>query len=257
MSEFELLILPKNYLVTRSHWTPYYKFVNKSYDKPRFQYECVSGKRISSPTSFLSDLDLEANLDALLFILLGPKDVCGKLQRDFDLESQSLQDAYACDIPKEYFEKLRFNASKVKIKEINDDYDLQDDLYRVLASSGYLVKETFDNQLTLELTAFTSFMRSLGSLTFEFVVENYLQNLKFLEYTNNPQISSQKYDKVLIEAYVIREHGLVDFYIKKCKFQPTTYPDKLFKPELTTTSKRIIAKAEFSLAIFHREVDII
>lgn len=162
--------------------------------------------------------------DFRLYILLGPKSLP---PREFK-ESFSLEEAFEDDVD------LIFDPSQVKFVTVDDDYDLNNDLYRVLGSVGYLIK---DNQ-SAYMTAFTSYIRNLGPNLINLTI---------------PRLS--KFDIKVIEANCVREHQLVKYYTEKCGFKPMDVPDDICTVDKSLGSfESVEAYRDFRVAFIHRHL---
>lgn len=198
--KYELLRIPREHLAKLSDYTPYFKFINKAYDRIKFQYDFIWGQRIKTTTSFMEDF-LITDRDFTLFVLLGPESMP---DRKFE-NSHDLKLARDCDVD------LKVKASDIVLKEIDiDTFDLSAVLYRVLGSAAYIDMDS----TTVELTGFTSFANRVGVTILEI-------SLKLLPPT-----------KKLLQASCICNHNVVDYYVKYCKFLPPEKEGQLVTVEM-------------------------
>lgn len=256
---FEILAFEKLYFVENTDLTPFYNFINKSYAKTRYKFNIINSNRIKSPSSYLNDIQLDDYKDYVSLVLLGPKGVCAQLNRRFDQEATNLEEAFNCDIPEDYLDELKFDKNaKVKITRVSNDYNLKTDLYRVLGSCGLLLEDILTNSLKFELSLFTSFMRGLGSKLLDFVIDNYLKTLMITDFFHL-EMDNEKLTKITLDAVVIRDHNLVDYYVNKCGFKQSDRPDLTLNPsanDMGPFEMDLKSHKPFNVAFIYRDIPI-
>lgn len=265
MGQFELLVFSRSYFVDLppEGLAPFVKFINKAYNKPRYKFEYVTTSRVGSYETFFKDFHITEDGGFVLMVMLGPKDSLKTLERDFDSQSTNVEEAFNCDIPQELCddEDLRFDAKQVVVTAVDKEYRLDKDLYRVLGSSGFVaVNEGIDNannELVLELTCVSSFMKQFAPKQLEYCVENFLKTLKILEFFKDDEIPSKKFRKVVLEASVIRQHKLLDYYTKHCGFVHSGKPDFLVdfsSKDSGPFTNQIEISRPFNIEFIHRDI---
>ncbi|CAH6720149.1 hypothetical protein CLIB1444_03S05512 [[Candida] jaroonii] len=217
---YQILEFTQSYLLSHDS-EPFYKFVNKAYDKPKFKFQVIKTRRIITMDSFNKEMSISSGRDFRLYVLLGPKTLP---PREFK-ESFSLEEAFEDDVD------LVFDPSNVEFVTVDDEYDMNNDLYRVLGSVGYSIKED-----TAYMTAFTSYIRNLGPNMINLTI---------------PRLS--QFNVKGIEANCVREHQLFTYYTEKCGFQPSGQPDDICKVGKSLGSfSTAVAYRDFSVAFIYR-----
>ncbi|KAK6198852.1 uncharacterized protein RJT21DRAFT_51655 [Scheffersomyces amazonensis] len=272
---FELLILKKEWFY--HHRDDQYRFegikklVNKSYDKSRFKFGIIQTQRIKSSQTIPEDLALQDVDDFNLFILLGSNEVFKKLSyedgyiRDFSQDATNLEQSYDCDIPEKYY--TLFDLSKIddlKITIVDNDFNLDLNIIsRSLGSAGFRTyKHTTlkDEDIELELTAFTSFMRKAGPKILNLVLDKCILNSKYFSLLFPTLPPLNHYKKLILHADVIKEHKLVEYYVSACSFVPSPKDDILL--EIADDNMvmagplecGIYATQNFHISFIHREI---
>lgn len=268
---YELLVLPKKWVFESendSRFDVLTQIINKAYAKARYRYGIIETSRIKRPETFLQDLQLSSNKDVVLTLLLGTEEKFAAIERDhgykrqFNPESEPVQ-SFDSDIPQEYstyFEKLT-PESHVKYTFAGPGYVIGPEIRnRVLGTVGF---KTFSNEDILgdrethtvqeyELTAYTSFLRGVGPPMLEFVLGKLVQDPK------TSVLNHSRITKCFIHATVIREHDLVPYYIKQCKFIRAGKEDTLVSAdgEDSALEAGVLATRDFHLAFLKREVEV-
>lgn len=231
---YELLIITKEWLHQSSSpkkFDDLTSIINKSYSKPMKKFGIIESPRISTPNEFLEDLRLTPGNDAFLVVLLGTKshfDLIEKetgWKRHFDKDIRPLSGCYNSDIPNghlSYFDSLSLRTI-VKKTIATPGHDLDEDITdRVLASVGYNYhsERPSESARVYEVTAFTSFLRGMGTQLINYTLDNFLQD------PNCQYLGANKVSKRIIRAVVIEEHLLVPYY-EKLGFKLTGEKEKM------------------------------
>lgn len=222
----ELLVLNKDWLFGLNQdgirFEGLSKLINKAYYKARYKFDVITTPRIKNPKCFLDDLQISEKDDICLFIMLGKEEIFAELhqrdnyRRNFNSPTTNLIDSFNCDIPDKYYGLLSLeNNPDITIKVANPDYVVDDQvLNRTLGTVGikrYHGKPHLKAN-ELQLTSFTSFMRNAGPRILDIVIERYL-----LQHNNNFICTTT--EKIILQAEVVREHKLVEYYTSKCGFK--------------------------------------
>ncbi|KAK6463252.1 hypothetical protein DFJ63DRAFT_111424 [Scheffersomyces coipomensis] len=273
---FELLALRKDWFYHHEEqelrFAGLMKIINKAYDKARFKYGIIETTRIKYPNAIPADLQLSTVDGFALFILLGPEKAFQELKekhnytRDFSTVSSNLEQSFNCDIPEQYLSSFDLNnLNDVKITIVDNDFELDDKTTnRVLGSAGFRIYahgNKDDSILDLELTAFTSYMRKLGPKILNLIIDKCLLNEKLLSKLYPTLGPLEQYNKIIIHADVIKEHGLVQYYVNNCTFQQAdkkdifyeVSEDKKVKSE-GTLEEGILATRSFTISFIYREI---
>ncbi|RCK55678.1 Sporulation protein RMD6 [Candida viswanathii] len=273
-SPFEVIALPYSWIHAHgpsSRFENLLNLINTSYNKPRYKFGIIKTPRIKNNESILLDLAIGVSDEICIYLLLGEPEIFDELfdvdgyRRDLTTESTTVHQAFANDIPEKYYPV--FDLDKIdttSVKFASDDFEFTDDvLNRCVASVGLRsfhgpnkprVKE-------FELTAFTSFMRNTAPVFLDFVIAQCLLDpARFVRLSQMGEL--QDYDKITIHADVIKEHGLVEYYVKKCAFVQADRPDvhvtvaEDMKAAEGIFEKGVLAARDFRISFLEREIDV-
>lgn len=270
---FKLLVLKNEWLFKPnsrlSDFEKLTKLVNKAYSKARFKFDIITTQRIKDPTTFLEDFSIDDDRRVCFFILLGSENLFNKIflednfDRDFSIPNRSLEESYSCDIPEKYYDLLGFDSnSEIEIEEVDCNYILDDNvLKRVLGTAGLKAcstEETWVNDTSkLTLTCFTSFMRNTAPQILDTVLYKYLLEPRYM---SSHQLLNTTTKKVILNAEVIREHKLVEYYSSKCGFEFSSEilveVDDNGKLKNNPFEDNILATGNFHVSFIHREIQI-
>lgn len=219
---FEIIIFPRSYFLDQStNKSPLYHLINKAYDKPRYRFGIIQSSRIKDVTSFNDDFHITNDSGFVLFIVLGPTDVFKRLniERDFKVPTHDQESSLTCDIPDEFVDQFHFIQNGVTVKVADANYDLEDDLYKVLGSAAFNVNPSLSSgDLSLELTAFTSYMKRFGPMFLNYLIEKFIKPLDIIPISQETRISKSQVKSLTLTAHVIRQHGLLEYYVNHCDF---------------------------------------
>lgn len=265
----EVVFLPQLWFRARSSFPNLTKLLNKGYDKPRLKYNIIQTQRIQSDDSLLENLAVNPDDEIGVFLLLGGEKKFHLLKeqgfaRNFN--DDSVQSAFQCDIPTEfasYFDLDKLSEAPVTIADAKFDFNDQF-LSRVIASLGFrsYYRKSAQTTKPFILTAYTSFMKNAASKFLDFVLNDLLQDPGYFNILSNTGDIS-KYDRLSIYADCIVEHGLVNYYTTKCRFEATgervlVQVGALIGRDVSSASyKAIQASRDFHIAYIRREVELL
>lgn len=227
--EYELLVLTRNWFLnsankeSRGYIT---KLINKAFSLVHYKYEYISSSRVTNADTLIYDLEIEKSDEFCYYVLLGPSEKFDTWKNDGFYRqfssTTSLENAYDCNIPQKYIDELQFNTNS-NISIIVPPSDFQFDshmLNRVISTcgfKGYNGTKKGTRVKLLTLAAVTSFMRQSAAPTLEIVISKCLLDPKLLGCLTHDRLET--IDKFRIQADIIKEHQLIDFYTKKCHFK--------------------------------------
>lgn len=271
---FEILALPHSWIhkdSVSSRFENLKHLINASYNKPRYRFGIIQSPRIKNNNSVLSDLAIDANDEICIYLLLGKEEKFDDLffnegyKRDLTKVATTFSQVFANDIPERYYSIFNLEDIKTaKISFVDSDFEFTEEaLNRCIASVGL---RSFHGTVKpdtkeFELTAFTSFMRNTAPVFLDFIINQCLLDSGRFE-----QISLQgtlnDFRTIIIHADVIKEHGLVEYYTKKCSFTKSCQEDVLIKidnqqnVEDGILEKGILASKDFHLSFLERVIHI-
>lgn len=271
MAEFELLVFPKEYFVnalgnsvdeaSEDRTSSITRFINRAYDKVRFKFDIITTPRISENESILDAFHIDSQSGFVLFIVLGPKDPLAKLNRDFNTPASTTEQALMSDIPSDFCdqENLHFDPTNMIVTVVENDYNFEADIQRAIGSCGFITKalESQGDKLALELTAFTSYMKKLAPQVLDYSIENFIKTFKILDYLFEGGSQSYVFNNIVLEACVIRQHKLVEYYTAKCGFSQSDKKDFIVDAtgkDFGPFDEDISAKCDFNIAFIHRDI---
>lgn len=231
MSKFEVLFLTRDWFLnscnqeSRENIT---KVINKAYSQVHFKYNYILSPRIKNADFLINDLEIESAKEFILYVLLGPSDVFTKwksngFERHFN-KTLKLLDIYDSNIPNSYREILTIDEDDLKYSFADEKFQFgPQTLNRVISTCGFKSSKYIEDNKELILTAFTSFMRGSASKFLEIVINKCLFDYKKFSYFSDDDLS--KINKFIIQADVVKEHQLVDYYVKKCGFKKSSKQD--------------------------------
>lgn len=263
MSKFEVLTLTKEWLInvanaqSRENIT---KLINKAYSQVHFKFEYISSPRIKNGDLLINDLEIESSKEFILYVLLGPEDLFTKwklsgFERDF-AKTTKLDEIYACNIPEKYLEYLKIDQDDLNYTVAGQHFQFdQEILNRVITTCGFKSSKYIGNDKELTLTAFTSFMRGSASTFLDIVIKQCLFDYKKFKYFSPDDLS--KINKLIIQADVIKEHQLVDYYVNKCGFKKSPKKDiYVGSPEDCPFQDEVETMKPFHISFIYREVEV-
>ncbi|KAJ8140947.1 hypothetical protein OY671_005875 [Metschnikowia pulcherrima] len=276
---YQLLILTKDWFlsdISPGKFRVLSGILNKGYSKPMARYGIIQSPRIKDHDQFLDSLQLDSGCvsvdsdkDFAVFLLLGSKGDFKRLEaefaykRHFNSEIWPLTSANDSDIPIDLAREFGFGPlSRDTVEHVTlapTDRLGPDIADRVLATIG--VKTYTDDghfresdlsagTKHYELTAFTSFMRGMGTELLGYV------NSAFIS-TDKPTILRPAHvTRVVLHAVVIKEHDLVPYYSKVCGFVPSTHPDVVVSVSGTDSplESGIEASQDFTISFLRRDL---
>lgn len=174
--------------------------------------------------------------------------------------------AFSNDIPERYYSVFDLGQiSKANVVFADEWFEFTDDiLNRCIASVGLRsFHGKYNNRgiKEIELTAFTSFMRNTAPVFLDFVIDKCLLTSYGFEKLSRVGIL-QDYNKIMIHADVIKEHGLVEYYVRKCMFIQSSKPDihvtvaEDMKAAEGIFEDGVLAARDFHISFLEREIDV-
>lgn len=271
---FEVIALPYSWIHRKgssSRFENLLNLINASYNKPRYKFGIIKTPRIKNNQSILLDLAIGVDDEICIYLLLGKDEIFEDLfdkdgyKRDLTKESINVTQAFSNDIPERYYSVFDLGQlSNAGIVFADEEFELTNDvLNRCIASVGL---RSFHDKLKsgikeFELTAFTSFMRNTAPAFLNFVINNCLLNEdRFAKLSQAGLLND--YNKIVIHADVIKEHGLVEYYTKKCSFVQSLRPDvhvtvaEDMKAAEGIFEKGVLAARDFHISFLEREINI-
>ncbi|KAL6453566.1 RMD6 Sporulation protein RMD6 [Candida maltosa Xu316] len=271
---FEVLALPYSWVHKQgpsSRFNSLRNLVNASYDKPRYKFGIIKSPRVKSNETILSDFSIDMNDEICFYLLLGTQQVFDSFYekdgyvRDLSQDTLTTRQVFTNDIPERYYSTFDLDEiAKSDVVFVDDDFEFTDDLLnRCIASVGLrsFHGDSKPRVKEFELTAFTSFMRNTGPKVLDFVISKcLLDSGNFAKLSRTGGLSD--FDSIVIHADVIREHGLVDYYIKKCSFEKSSRPDVVVRVnqnmevDADVFEEGVLASQDFHIAFLHRQIDV-
>lgn len=264
---YELLVLPKEWLFSSDDPYKYdvlSAVINKAYSKPMAKYGIIQTTRVKDSAKFLEQLQLTPEKECFIALLLASSDTFSKIEKEtgfvrkFDLDVYPLKNCYSSDIPKEYkgyFEPLSTSNVKVTIADSTTKVDssIAD---RFLALCGYKTfygpEKKEQSVREYELTSFTSFLSGMALLLLDYTLEHLLCNAEY----GLMKVDGDRTESCIVHAVVIKEHDLVPYYTKCCRFDLWGHPDSLISASETNSQLEfgVLASRDFHLSFLRREV---
>ncbi|KAG8204478.1 Biofilm-induced protein [Candida albicans P76067] len=270
---FEVLALPYSWVhkdSVSSRFENLKHLINASYNKPRYRFGIIQSPRIKNNDTVLSDLAIDANDEICIYLLLGKKEKFDDLanegyKRDLTKVATTFNQVFANDIPERYYSIFNLeDINTAKITFADSDFEFSDEiLNRCIASVGLRSFHGKAKPATkdFELTAFTSFMRNTAPVFLDFIINQCLLDSERFEKISF-QGSLNDFQTIIIHADVIKEHGLVEYYTKKCSFTKSSQEDILIKVDNGqkvdngVLEKGILASKNFHLSFLERIIHI-
>ncbi|KAI5966546.1 uncharacterized protein KGF55_000855 [Candida pseudojiufengensis] len=259
---FEILIIPNSWFRNpNSDFTNLRYLINKGYDKPVQKYGIIQTKRIISNDSFFENLAVLPNDELNLFLLLGSNEKIEELEKNGvyrDFKNENIDNAFECDIPKEFGSLFSLNElSDSRIRIVDEDFKFDDNiLKRVLTLFGlrtYNYEVSNQDEINLNLTTFCSFLYNSASTFFEIIISKCLKNSKIYEELYHEPLSN--YKSLIIHADCIIEHNLIDYYITKCKFKKS-HKANISIENAGISYKQIKATKNFEIGFLYRRIEL-
>ncbi|KAI5953541.1 hypothetical protein KGF54_002913 [Candida jiufengensis] len=258
---FEVLILPTSWFRNpKTDLSNLRYLINKGYNKPRKTFGIIETLRIISTDSFFDDLAVLPNDQLNFFLLLGTEEKFQNLENNGiyrDFKDEDVQNAFGCDIPKEYRSLFPLSdLPNAKIKIVDSDFKLDDSyLKRVIASTGLRSydKVSKPGEKDVILTTYCSFLSHAASDFLDFLISNCILNPKIFKALYSEPLSDFK--TIVIHADCIIEHNLIDYYTGKCKFFKSNKPD-ISIASAAGGYKQVIASRNFNIGFLYRRIDV-
>lgn len=264
MSKFEVLVLNRDWLINHanSHSRENIsRLLNKAYAQARFKFNYIASPRVKNGDNLLKALEIERAKEFVLYVLLGPADKFTEwkvngFQRTFK-PSNNLQEAYDSNIPEEYLQYLQFHEENIQFIAATSEFHFDDEiLNRSLVTCGFKSKGSIKSNKELTLTAFTSFIKDGGSNFLEVLIKNCLMDYKL--YNKFWQEDLSEINKIIIQADVVKEHKLVEYYVNKCSFKKSLKEDIYVSTQESPfqDDNKLDTIQPFHISFIYREIEL-